>query len=406
MTGDLGHAGPPPGRIARLRILVVAPAYPSSTSIAGVFVADQVAALRRDHDVSVIVPEPRGWRIALRGGTGTPADESRSPDGILRPIARTWFPRSPRSIADGVIRAVAHGYASATRIAAPDVIHAHVIHPIGFAAVKVGERHGIPVVVTEHSGPFAATVTSPYARQAATWTIDHAARVLAVGPDLRDDLQGFAPGRRIDIVENVVDTEFFHPAADEPGDGVGALRLFSLGIQAPQKATEVLLRAVGALTAAGVLVDLVIGGDGPERPGLEAEARRLGIEMSVRFVGIQSREEVRRWLWWCDMLVSASRRETFGLTIAEALACERPVVATRSGGPEAFVEPTFAVLVDRDDPTALAAAISSVAAREIVLDGRAGRRRIEERFGRVAFLDKIGRVYGEVLKGADAENEA
>ena len=60
------------------------------------------------------------------------------------------------------------------------------------------------------------------------------------------------------------------------------------------------------------------------------------------------------------------------------------------------------VLVDRDDPTGLAAAIESVADGAVTLDGRAGRRLIEARYGKVAFRTALGRIYDEVrvLAGA------
>ena len=401
MTDEHDRAGATPTGTARSRILVVAPAYPTATSFAGVFVADQVAALREAYDVQVVVPDPRGWRRAILGSAG-PTGPAPGDVDVFRPVARTWVPRSGRSIAQGVTRAVAGVYDALARTSPPDVIHAHVIYPYGFAAVKVGERHGVPVVVTEHSGPFGATLQSDFARQAAAWTIDRAARILAVGPGLRDEILGLAPGRRIDVLGNVVDTDFFRPEPREQGSVRGPLRLLSLGIQRPQKAPEILLEAMATLAAHGRPIELVVGGDGPELPGLQVEVQRLGLSGSVRFVGVLSREEVRQWLRWCDVFVSASRLETFGLAIAEALACERPVVATRSGGPEAFFEATSGVLVDRDDPTGLAAAIESVADGAVTLDGRAGRRLIEARYGKVAFRTALGRIYDEVrvLAGA------
>ena len=379
--------------------MVVAPSYPSAGSISGIFVADQVAALRRAYLVTVVAPEPRGWRRALRRNSlPEPAEGRSSEDRVLRPIARTWIPRSARSVRRGFVVAVEKAFAETTQLrGVPDLIHAHVTYPAGYAAVTVGQRHSVPVVLTEHSGPFGAILTSSLARRAAEWTLDHADRVLAVGPALRAEMVDFAPGRRVDIVENVVDTDFFSPAGLMPIAGGRALRLFTLGLQTPQKGVDVLLDATARLAAAGMEFELAIGGDDPVRSDLEARARRLGVDGSCRFVGVQTREDVREWLRWCDIYVSASRHESFGLALAEALACARAVVATRSGGPETFIDPAFGILVDRDDPAALASAIASVASGDAVLDPGLGRQRIVDRFGWPAFLSRIGRVYEEVL---------
>lgn len=392
-----------------MHILVVAPAYPSPESIAGVFVADQVAALLRDHDVTVVVPEPRGWRLVLVGALSrvlrresAVARDAQAPGdvSVLRPTARTWIPRSARSVNRGLEQAVEAGLAEATsRRGPPDLVHVHVAYPVGYAAIRVARRHGIPAVLTEHSGPFRAIVSSAFARRAVTWTFDHADRVLAVGPMLRAEMLGLAPGHRIEILENVVDTEFFVPGepAITPAPESSIVKLYTLGLQAPQKGVDVLLDAVSRLAAHGTACELVIGGDGPARPDLQERARRLGIAGSCRFVGAQSRQDVRDWLRWCDIYVSASRHESFGLAIAEAIACERPVVATKSGGPEAFVDPAFGVLVERDDPAALAGAISSVASGEAHLHPSVGRQRMVERFGQPAFMTRISQIYEDVL---------
>lgn len=387
----------------RRRILVVASWYPSGAAATGIFVADQVDALLTKHDVTVIAPEQRGLRLLLaRRSHPTTTSE----DHVIRPVARQWVPRSARAAKRAYGSAVEAAYRSVERrVGRPDVIHAHVTYPGGFAAVKVGRRHGIPVVVTEHAGPFAAILTSPQVEDAARWTLQHAARVIAVAPSLRDEMHRLVPDCAIDVVGNVVDTDFFTPGPEPRPDGAApprhTVRLFTSGVQAPQKGVDILLAAVQTLVAAGVDVELVVGGDGPSRAELQREALRLGVAAQCRFAGSLSRSQVREELRACDLYVSASRHESFGLAIAEALACERPVVATRAGGPESFVEPAYGVLVAPGDPAALATAIRNVATAGSRLDGHLGRRRIVERFGQEAFLAAMDRVYGAVIASAE-----
>lgn len=384
----------------RQRVLVVATWYPSGSSpVGGTFVAAQVEALRSRYEVAVIAPDLRGPRRLLarpmRSVTAAPGDP-------FRPIARCWIPRSPRSAGGAYEDAVERTYGRVVRESGrPDVIHAHVTFPGGFAAAKVGERHGIPVVLTEHAGPFSMLFTSPFATDATRWTLSHVSRVVAVGPSLRDEILRFAPRCPVDVVGNIIDTGFFTPGDPDPTGSrtlpERALRVLTIGLAAPEKGVDVLLNAIHALTVAGVAVELVVAGDAPSRASLEAQSRRLGIDGRCRFVGNLSRWDILGYLRWCDLYVSASRHESFGVAIAEALACERPVLVTRSGGPDSFVEPEYGVIVEPDDPVALADAIREIAAGDICLDGAIGRKRIAERFGRDAFLANISRIYDDVI---------
>jgi teichuronic acid biosynthesis glycosyltransferase TuaC len=381
-------------------VLVVATWYPSASyPVGGIFVAAQVEALRSRYDVAVVAPDARGPRKLLarpvRAVTPSPGDP-------FRPIARSWIPRSPRSTGSAYEAAVERTYRRIVRESGrPDVIHAHVTFPGGYAAATVGERHGIPVVLTEHAGPFSLLLTSPFAADAIHWTLGHASRVIAVSPSLRDEILRFAPGCPVDVVGNVIDTAFFAPGDPDPAGSrtppERPLRVLTVGLAAPQKGVDVLLDSIHVLTGTGVAVELVVAGDGRARAPLEAQSRRLTIDDRCRFVGNVSRSDVRGYLRWCDLYVSASRHESFGVAIAEALACERPVVVTRSGGPESFVEPEYGVIVQPDDPTALADAIRGIASGTVHLDGAIGRKRIAERFGRDAFLENIGRIYDEVI---------
>jgi L-malate glycosyltransferase len=382
------------------RVLVVATWYPDGASAAGSFVADQVRCMQTRHDVTVIAPAWRGWGRALRRPVRPPLVAS---DGVYRPLARPLVPGSIRSAARAYEAAVAGAIERYVHDRGlPDIIHAHVAFPGGFAAAKAGSRYAVPIVLTEHAAPLALLLTTPYATSATRWTYSHVNRVLAVGPTLREEILDLAPDASVTLLGNLVDTEEFRPddGVDESAPASmlhRPLRLLSIGLQAPQKGIDVLLEAVRRLGDDGVDVELAVGGDGPSRAGLEALSERLGTQDRCRFIGRLARDQVRGWLHWCDLYVSASRRESFGVAIAEALACARPVVVTRSGGPEHFVEPEFGRVVAADNPAALATAISDVATGLSVLDGRAGRRYVAQHFGREAFLAQLDAVYDDVL---------
>jgi glycosyltransferase involved in cell wall biosynthesis len=164
----------------------------------------------------------------------------------------------------------------------------------------------------------------------------------------------------------------------------------------PVKALDVLLRAFARLGARVPGARLLIVGDGPEGPRLRALARELGVDGRVMFAGF--RADAVRWLPLMDVFASASRREGLPLAMLEAMACERPVVATRVPGHEDAVEHgETGVLVTADDPDALAAAAAGLltdAPRRAAL-GAAGRRRVESRFTRARMVAEVADLYHE-----------
>lgn len=121
-----------------------------------------------------------------------------------------------------------------------------------------------------------------------------------------------------------------------------------------QKALEVTLAAMSQLDG----VELVLAGEGPEREGLEQEARRLGLSERVRFVGALDRVGVLELFRSADASVLSSAWENFPHTVVEALAVGTPVIATAVGGvAEVVTDGENGLLVPAGDADALAAAI-------------------------------------------------
>src|SRR4029079_19216509 len=101
--------------------------------------------------------------------------------------------------------------------------------------------------------------------------------------------------------------------------------------------------------------------DGPLRGELEALTRSLGIWERVRFLGRKGRPQVADLMQRCEMFVLPSRAEPFGIVLIEAMACRKPVIATRVGGiPEIIEDGQNGILVEPDNPEKLAEAIIRV----------------------------------------------
>src|SRR5690606_39126063 len=141
-----------------------------------------------------------------------------------------------------------------------------------------------------------------------------------------------------------------------------ALPIFG-GRLVPEKGVHLLIEALASLPDDA---HLVVMGDGPERPWLEAQAAQAGAGERVHFVGAVPSVAMPRWLAALDTLALPSLRtkgwaEQFGRILVEAMACQVPVVGTATGEvPEVVGE--GGVVVPEGDTVALAAALRELAA--------------------------------------------
>jgi glycosyltransferase involved in cell wall biosynthesis len=279
----------------------------------------------------------------------------------------------------------------------PDVIHAHVVLPAGWTAVRLGKRYSVPVILTEHSSPFSMHLGTRLAQRLARETLTHADRVIAISPALKEQLLEFEPGLAVTVIGEAVKTDFFVPASDDAPARGGIRSFFVAARLAEQKGLVHLIKAVQILGQRRInSFELIIGGDGPDRQMLEQLVNSLGVAERCHFLGTLDREQVKREMQKCDVFVLSSLHETFGVVVGEAMACGKPVISTRCGGPEFVVTDETGVLVEVANPEALADAMSDFISGRVSFNPSAVRASVVNRFGPTAFLQNITKVYEEL----------
>ncbi len=213
--------------------------------------------------------------------------------------------------------------------------------------------------------------------------------------------------REARVIFNGIDTAQFAPhppdAAWRAGlAGGGAPLILWVGRLERWKGTIDAVRAI-ALLGRDCPAHLAIAGTGPELDRLRAAARSLGIQERIHFLGNCDHAALPRIYSSCDLVVGTSfANETFGMAIAEASACARPVIATRFGGfPEVVRDGETGLLVPPRDPHALATAIRALLrdpARGRAMGG-AGRAHVETHFAWPVVTERVLRMYREALDG-------
>jgi glycosyltransferase involved in cell wall biosynthesis len=281
----------------------------------------------------------------------------------------------------------------------PALMHLHS-SKAGLAG-RLLTRRRRPTVLQPHSWSFFAKegrvrdATLLWERKAARW----ADVVLCVSDDERR--LGQAEGVQADfrVLPNGIPLDRFPPP--EPGDRAAARTQLGLGSEPiaicvgrlhRQKNQEALLDVWPQVRASVPGARLVLLGDGPDRPQLEARAVD-GVDL------LGQTDDVRTWLAAASLVVQPSRWEGMSLSLLEALAAARSVVVTDVPGMSEVVVGGVGAVVPPSHPEALASAVAERLAdpERADAEGDRGRRRVEAHHDRRVQFDGIAAMYDELL---------
>ena len=165
--------------------------------------------------------------------------------------------------------------------------------------------------------------------------------------------------------------------------GLPATFILTAGRLIPRKGIDVLIEALRLAREGGARIDVVIAGDGPERMNILQLAEQAGVHSQVHLIGTQSHEQVIELMKRCLFFVLASRAEGLPLVIAEAMACEKPVIATDIDGvPDIVDHGRTGLLVQPEDARSLADALIKLYGNVLWCHelGRAAKESAVERF--------------------------
>jgi glycosyltransferase involved in cell wall biosynthesis len=265
----------------------------------------------------------------------------------------------------------------------PDVIHAQSVRSAVCARLAAPR---LPLLVTVHGIRQSDEPLASFLFRLAN------VKLTAVSEASADGLrrQRWAPA--VDVLTPGLDVDQVRADALtlEPLRLIGEPRLCCVARQEEAKGIDVLLRTLVLLQRDLPRVGLTIVGPGSQLAANRALAQELGLADHVRFVEVT--DNAAPYLAAADVVVLPSRREGLPVVALEALALERPFVATRVGGtPSVVVDGETGWLVPPEDENALAEAIvaSLRDPAEAARRGRAGRRRVEEQFSAGAMLDRV-----------------
>lgn len=359
-----------------MHIIAVTTFFPNSAEPSrAVFLAHLVREMRKHCDVRVISPVPLvppfgRWRAQAAIGTVEKVDG--------QPVAHPRFPVVPKMpwlSGFGYFLGVFRALLRVRRELRDCVVHVHCAYPDAVGVALAARLLGLPYVVTAHGSDINVYAQTPMLRPQIRWALESAASVVVVSRDLEQKVFELIGPQSAPV--HVIACAAFDPALFFVRPRAELRMSLKVGSQAKLavfvgrlveiKGLEFLIEAWLDLAAAGKLLSedrLVLIGEGPERPGLEARIRRRPPVAQIVFAGTLAQARVAEWIAAANALCLPSRNEGTPNVIVEALASGVPVVASRVGGiPELIEEGVNGLLFPATDVAALAKALDAAMTR-------------------------------------------
>jgi len=255
------------------------------------------------------------------------------------------------------------------RMTRPDLILNYWLYPDGYAAVKVGRELGVPVIVGG-IGSDLRRRNDPFTVRLVRQTMLDADAVITVSGELRDRAiaQG-VPAEKVTAILNGCDTSIFAPgdrgvARQKVGVDPQSELIVYAGNLLVAKGLGELLEAFVQLAPSRPQLRLALIGQGPFGESLSRRAAAAGMVNRVTLPGRSDAAGIAQWMRAADVFCLPSYSEGCPNVVVEALACGRPLVATRVGGIPELVREVSGILIEPRDTAALRAALDAALSKQ------------------------------------------
>ncbi len=272
----------------------------------------------------------------------------------------------------------------------PDIIHAMVTLPAGYAACKLGEKYNIPIVITEHSSYFKRFFEGED-KKYGDFVLKHST-FTTVSNFMAKFMKKYISV--CEVLPNMVDTDIFMKKRKK----ITELKLVTTSALRQGKRIDDIFKALKILVETKNLnPKLTVIGDGFLENYYKNKCHELGMDKYVLFVGRKTKEEISKILLENNIFVIASEKETFCIPGIEALASGMPVVSTKCLGPEEYITDKCGKLVEVGNIKELADAIYDVYINIDKYDIKE-LRSIVQKYSNEFVIDKAIQIYQKVLE--------
>ncbi|MHA1908883.1 MAG: glycosyltransferase family 4 protein [Candidatus Thorarchaeota archaeon] len=289
----------------------------------------------------------------------------------------------------------------------PDVVHAHSIYVVFNRVLKqlkdTSLFRNLPVVTTVHGLPKPLTLPNGFKTTDFDQLVSHCPydMILGVSNTVVEEIKSYLkPTNRESIVRcmyNGVDLETFHPLPEIEKNW----DLAFMGRLEHMKSVDVFPEMLLLLKETHPNIKMVITGEGAYKERILRDFEEKGVQNMVEYLGVINISRVPEIINRSRIFLYPSRREPFGLSVIEAMACGVPVVTANVYGPsEIITNGKDGIAVTPGDAKILAEAIVPLLDSPSLRDeiGKNGRKTVENRFSLNSHLQKMIEIYNELVE--------
>lgn len=234
----------------------------------------------------------------------------------------------------------------------PDVIHAHVTVPAGYAACILGKKYNIPVVVTEHCGNLERFYKNPTLKEYGNYVLNNST-YSTVSNYMKNVVLKYTD--KCEVIPNLVNTTPFNNNVTRKI--TKTFKLVSVCALREGKRLDIAFKALKILIDKGMNAHLDIIGDGFYENYYINICNELNLTKYVSFIGRKNKFEIAAILKKEHALLISSELESFGIPGIEAMASGLPIISTDCLGPTEYIDSKVGVICKVNDPVDMANSI-------------------------------------------------
>lgn len=386
-----------------MKVDIVSHIYPTTHDpSSGIFIQKEANMLASIYEIAVWIPAVRAfpWQKQYQRSID-PVPESFDVNRVIYfSIPRRLLPTiTINNLSTALIQSLSSSEA--------DIIHLHWLFPAGLCIPKIKRALNKPIVLTLHGGDWYSNQNRGYDALIKN-ALEHADRIICVGKQLTNDVVDTYPNllQKTHHLPHGIDCTKFIPVSDSEQRSIkrelkwrnNYKHILCVANFYQAKGVELLVEAFGKMNKVDhTHLHLVA----PRRDrNIEKTILQLidryNLKSNISIYPSMSEDELIKKYRAADFLVSSSRKEGFGLAIAEAIACGLPVLATKSGGPQEIVDQSNGILVDTDNINALSNGLNYMINHFSEYSPTELHHSILNRFSTQAKLDKLDAIYSSL----------
>jgi N-acetyl-alpha-D-glucosaminyl L-malate synthase BshA len=285
--------------------------------------------------------------------------------------------------------------AQVTRSEKIDILHSHYAIPHAVSSYLASNSVPLKTIVTTHGSDAHTLGHDPSYNEMIGLALQNTTCVTSVSKFLARETETVfnLASDSVKVIYDFVDTQEFKPESENR-----SLNIVQASNFRPVKQVPLLVEIFAKVVDSFPSWNLNLIGNGPEWPLCVRKVRELKIKDNVNFLGVQT--NIPKLFSEASILASSSKVESFGLTIAEGMACETPIWAPNAGGiPELCVHGENGYLYNQDDISDAVEKLSKLMENEDRRRkfGQNGRKRINKYFSTKIIVKQFENLYKNVL---------